>query len=290
MLYDHDGSDLDDVGHWSIRKNDIVEYYAAVYARITENAKAHFTRTYIDGFANRGFGRLKGTDQIVKGSALRVLDMPHPFDRYVFVEMDAKRVADLRKNVGKRPNVEIHQEDTNLVLPITLLPSVRYDRYERALCFLDPYNMEGLRWETIFAAGSNQAVDAIIHFPTMDAHRTVLRKDQGKITLPMRARMNAYWGDESWLDDVYTTDGMLPLDGLSGRKREPEALIKAFRKRLVEHAGFAIVSNGIPMRNSKGNIIYHLIVCSHNKKAADVLKPLEKHFNPNCLISADPKH
>jgi three-Cys-motif partner protein len=276
---DADASDLDDVGQWSIRKNDIVEYYAAVYARITRNAKAHFTRTYIDGFANRGFGRLKGTDEIVKGSALRVLDMPHPFDRYVLVEMAAKRAADLRKNVGRRPSVEILEADANEVLPASVLPGIRYDRFERALCFLDPYNMEGLRWETISGAGSNQAVDAIIHFPTMDAHRTVLRKDQGKISAAMRAKMNAYWGDESWFDDVYNTHGMLPMEGLSLRKREPEALIQAFKKRLVDVAGFVVVSNGIPMRNSTGNVIYHLLVCSHSKKAADVIRPLGKHFS-----------
>jgi len=270
--------DLDDVGIWSIRKNDIVEYYAAVYAEITKNAKAHFMRYYVDGFANRGLSRLRGDGRVVRGSALRLLNLRTPFDRYVFVEKNAKRMADLKRNVGNAKNVEFIEADANVVLPSTVLPGIRYERYERALCFLDPYNMRGLRWTTIAASAANRAIDGIIHFPTMDAHRTVLLADEGQIRPTMRAKMNAYWGDETWLDDLYSTDGMLPIDGLTRRKREPRALIDAFRQRLITAGGYSVVSNGIPMRNTKGNVVYHLLVGSHSAKAAQVIRALEKRF------------
>jgi three-Cys-motif partner protein len=273
-----EAEELDNVGPWSIRKNDILEYYTTVYAEITGYSAAKFKRTYIDGFANRGRSRLKGTNDIVAGSAIRALNIPHPFDRYVFVEQDHDRMVALRKNVGERENVEFVEGDANNVLPATVFPTIRYDNFERALCFLDPYNMSGLRWATVAAAGANQAIESIIHFPTMDAHRTVLMADQGKIRPTMREKMNAYWGDESWLVDAYTDDGMLPLPDLRPRKREPRAIIDAFRSRLRYVAGFPIVSEAFPMRNVEGSPIYHLVFASHNKVARKVMSALEKRF------------
>lgn len=265
-------------GSRAVHARSCFEYYAAVYAEITKNAKAHFTRYYIDGFANRGLSRLRDDGRVVQGSALRLLNLRQQFDRYVFVEKNAKRMADLKRNVGHAKNVEFVEADANVVLPGSILPGVRYERYERALCFLDPYNMRGLRWTTIAASAGNRAIDGIIHFPTMDAHRTVLLADEGKIRPAMRAKMNAYWGDESWLDDLYSLDGMLPMDGLTRRKREPGALIEAFKKRLITIGGYLVVSNGIPMRNTKGNVVYHLLVGSHSAKAAQVIRALEKRF------------
>jgi three-Cys-motif partner protein len=269
---------LDSIGRWSVRKNDMVEYYAQVYSQITANANAKFTRYYIDGFANRGLSRIRDSNEIVKGSALRLLDLSAPFDRYVFVERNPQRADDLRRNVGPRQNVEILTGDANVELPQRVFPRIAYERYERALCFLDPYNMSGLSWETIAAAGKNQAIEAVIHFPTMDAHRTVLMTDHSKIRAPMAKKMTAYWGDQSWLESAYTTEGMLPLDGLNPRKRSPEELINAFRERLRTGAGFPYVSRGLPALTSIGTIVYHLLFASHNPRANEVMRSLEKRF------------
>lgn len=144
---------IDDVGLWSIRKNDIVEYYASVYSEITKHAKVKLTRYYVDGFANRGHSRLRGTKDVVPGSALRLLNLGEPFDKYIFVEQDPARMIALRNNVGNRANVEFFEADANVVLPAVIFPRIAYGRYKRALCFLDPYNMKGLRWQTVAAAG-----------------------------------------------------------------------------------------------------------------------------------------
>ena len=273
-----DSLELDSIGSWSVRKNDMVTYYAEVYSRITASANATFTRCYIDGFANRGLSRVRDSNEVVRGSTLRLLDLAVPFDRYIFVERDPERADDLRRNVGSRPNVEVITGDANVELPASVFPRIAYDRYERALCFLDPYNMSGLRWETIAAAGANQAIEAVIHFPTMDAHRTVLMSDQSKIRAAMAKKMTAYWGDDSWLEGAYTTEGMLPLVGLNPKKRSADDIINAFRKRLMEGAGFQFVSRGLPARNSVGNIVYHLLFASHNARAKDVMRSLESRF------------
>lgn len=112
----------------------------------------------------------------------------------------------------------------------------------------------------------------------MDAHRTVLRADRGKISAVMSAKMTAYWGDESWMDRAYSTEGMLPIPELQPQKLGPRVIVEAYRDRLRDCAGFSIVSKAFPMRNSKGNIIYHLFFASHNEKARRVMVALERRF------------
>lgn len=138
---------LDDIGRWSVRKNDIVEYYASIYASITAHADVALTRYYIDGFANRGLSRVRDSREVVRGSALRLLDIEYPFDKYIFVEKDPDRARDLRSNVAGRTNVEIVAADANDELPQRVIPRIAWSRYERALVFLDPYNMKALRWQ-----------------------------------------------------------------------------------------------------------------------------------------------
>jgi three-Cys-motif partner protein len=138
--------------------------------------------------------------------------------------------------------------------------------------------MKALQWKTIEAAGKNSAVDAIIHFPTMDANRTVLLADRAKIRPAMAAKMTAYWGDESWKEGAYSNEGMLQLEGVV-RKRSADDIIQAFRERLRSGAGFQYISAGLPARNTLGNIVYHLLFASHNKAARKVIRSVEKAFS-----------
>ncbi len=55
-------------------------------------------------------------------------------------------------------------------------------------------------------------------------------------------------------------------------------IIAAFRQRLRDVAGFEIVGKPIPMRNTKGRTIYHLLFASHNAKASDVMRSLDHRF------------
>jgi three-Cys-motif partner protein len=173
--------------------------------------------------------------------------------------------------------VEIVLGDANDELPSRIIPRIAWSHYERALVFLDPYNMKALQWKTIEAAGKNPAVDAIIHFPTMDANRTVLLSDRAKIRPAMAAKMTAYWGDDSWREGAYSNEGMLQLEGVV-RKRSPDEIIRAFQERLRTGAGFKYISAGLPARNSLGNIVYHLLFASHNKAALKVIRSVEKAF------------
>lgn len=73
--------------------------------------------------------------------------------------------------------------------------------------------------------------------------------------------MNAFWGDTSWRDTAYSTEGLLFGEEKTGN----EAIAEAFRKRLQKVAGFAYVPPPMPMRNSKGATVYYLYFASQNK-------------------------
>lgn len=90
--------------------------------------------------------------------------------------------------------------------------------------------------------------------------------------------MTAYWGNESWREGAYSNEGMLPLEGVV-RKQGSDDIIRAFQERLRIGAGFEYVSKGLPARNSLGNIVYHLLIASHNKAAPKVMRSLEKAFS-----------
>ena len=76
---------LDRIGPWTIKKHEIVTYYAQIYSNILSATKAKrpFSHIYIDGFAGSGLAINDETNRIVKGSALHVRDIKPPFDRYV---------------------------------------------------------------------------------------------------------------------------------------------------------------------------------------------------------------
>ncbi len=135
---------LDEIGPWSERKHGILQDYAERYSIVLTKAKnqvRRFQHDYIDGFASAGISRRRGTTDIVKGSALRSLDVVPPFDGYCFVELDSERYEILSRHVRHREDVEVINGDANEVLVRDVFPRYTYESYRRALCLLDPYSI-----------------------------------------------------------------------------------------------------------------------------------------------------
>ena len=76
-------------GSWTEAKMEIVVSYAKAYLIIMNN-QAWAKTIYFDGFAGSGLIGSDKTDELKKGTALRILDItvPRPFDIYYFVELD----------------------------------------------------------------------------------------------------------------------------------------------------------------------------------------------------------
>lgn len=193
----------DEVGYWSEIKLAIIRDYASVYTTIMANQRdPAFTFIYVDAFAGPGRHISRQSGDFVKGSPLNALNIKTPFHEYHFVDLNEIKVAELERLVGERNNVWVYHGDCNKVLPEDVLPRADFRKYWRALCILDPYGLH-LDWRIIETAGRMQSVEIFLNFPVMDINMNVLKHDQSKVDQEDIARMNAYWGDESWREVAY---------------------------------------------------------------------------------------
>lgn len=267
---------LDAIGPWSELKHEMVAYYATVYSSILSRAgNGSFHHYYIDGYASAGYNRRKNTGDLVMGSPLRVLGVIPPFEKHFFVELDESKFRELRKHCASHKNVEVIHGDANIVLPQQIFPAVRFSRFERAFCLLDPYNEVALDWKTIVAASNTKTIDLLMHFPIYSMNIQVLRKDKN-YSPEQAARLTRFWGDESWQEAAYATGEMLFADMQC--KVDNDRFVQAFCERLKINAGFLGVSKPIPMKSMQNNTIYYLIFASNNKTGVDVINRVANRF------------
>ncbi len=120
------------------------------------------------------------------------------------------------------------------------------------------------------------SLDIFINFPIYDININVLHHDQASVLPQHIERMNAYWGDKSWRDVAY--EKSLGLFGMMEEKVSNERVAAAFRQRLKEVAGFKRVPEPLPMRNSKGSIVYYLFFASQKGTAENIVKYIFDKF------------
>jgi three-Cys-motif partner protein len=266
---------FDEIGYWSELKLEILQNYAVAYSTILA-AQKHppLHHAYIDAFAGSGVHISKRTGEFVKGSPLNALAVKPPFRAYHLIDIDSERIGILMKFVGMRQDVHLYEGDCNEILLEKVFPLVQYNEYRRGLCILDPYGLH-LEWEVIQAAGRMKSIDLFVNFPVADMNRNVLWRSPEKVEDLQAARMDSYWGDASWRDIAYSTERN--LFGLP--EKEPnEVVAEAFRQRLVRVAGFERVAHPLPMRNSKGAIIYYLFFASQKGTAEHVVTDIFNRY------------
>lgn len=253
---------FDEIGLWSEIKLEIIEKYGKAYTLAFKNTS--LKKYYIDGFCGAGAHKSKATGETIEGSPSRALKIVPPFDGYYLIDMNGKKTAYLNQAAGGRDNVHIITADSNEYLRTELLPQINYTKYNRALCLLDPYGLH-LDWCVIRAAGQSKAIDMVLNFPVMDMNRNAIWHKPEKASPAGIARMNFFWGDESWRTAAYAPNPQGSLFGdVDILKQSNEAIVEAFRDRLRKEAGFKHVLEALPMRNSTGAVVYYLMFASPN--------------------------
>jgi three-Cys-motif partner protein len=168
---------LDKIGYWTEIKLQILEDCTKEYLQILRNQKSIQQVAYIDGFAGAGTHISKTSGEVIAGSPKRALEMNPGFDEYYFVDMNPDRVERLRQ-MGPSPNVTVYEGDCNQVLLKDVFPRCRYQDYRRALCLLNPYDLNP-SWEVVQTAGQMSSIEIFLNFMIMDANMNVLRKKHG---------------------------------------------------------------------------------------------------------------
>lgn len=266
---------FDQIGYWSEIKLDIIKDYAATYSKIlSAQKKPVLYHVYIDAFAGAGIHISKTTGDFVPGSPVNALHVRPPFREYYLIDIDQKKVDALNKIASGRSDVHVYSGDCNAILTEKVFPNVLFGQYRRGLCLLDPYGLD-LKWSVIQRAGRMKSIDMFLNFPVADINRNVLWRDPEGVDQADVERMNAFWGDEKWRQVAYTTK-----KDLFGHpeKEENEAVAEGFRQRLREVASFAHVPKPLPMRNSKGAIVYYLFFASQRPVAANIIRDIFKKY------------
>ncbi|MDP9338999.1 MAG: three-Cys-motif partner protein TcmP [Acidobacteriota bacterium] len=265
-------TEFDEIGLWSEVKLDIIREYASAYTtimRARQRDKISSLRwIYVDAYAGPGYHVSKTSGGLVEGSPLIALNTEPPFYEYHFIDSDADRAKQLRKLAGSRTDVFIYSGDCNEVLRRDVFPRAQYSEYRRALCLLDPYNID-LEWGILEAAGKSRSIDLFMNLMMMDINRNVLRKDPEKSIGSKKAQLTRLWGDESWKEAAYENTRSL-FDEMIPSKVSNERFAEAFRQRLQKKAGFKWVPRPMPMKN-KDTLIYYLYFASQKEAGMDVV-------------------
>jgi three-Cys-motif partner protein len=263
------GLQFDVIGYWSELKLEIVRKYAAAYSTIL--SKKRLWHVYIDAFAGPGVNISRQTGEFVPGSPMNALLVEPPFRHFFFIDIARDKAQSLRDLVGDRADVSVYERDANEVLLNEVFPQVRWEDFRRGLCLLDPYGLD-LDWLVVATAGQMKSIEMFLNLPVMDMNRNVLWRNPEKIPTEGIERMNRFWGDGSWRDAAYSSEGMLFDDMLV--KQDINVIVDAYRERLREVAGFAHVSEALPMRNSIGATVYYLLLASQKEVAADIVNSI----------------
>lgn len=261
---------FDKIGQWSQVKLEILKEYARAYSTILAAQKnPAFHHVYIEGFAGAGVHLTKSTKELVPGSPLNALLVRPPFKEYHLVDIAQDKIQSLRELIGPRNDVFIYPGDCNQILLEEVFPRVKYQQYHRGLCVLDPYGLD-LDWKVILTAGQMRSLDVFLNFPVQAINRSVLWSDPEGVDQTQASRMTAFWGDTTWRDQAYQRTRDL-FENLRPEKESNQVVAGAFRDRLKEIAGFRRVPEPLPMRNSKGSIVYYLFFASPKDTAENIV-------------------
>lgn len=273
---------IDDIGPWSEVKLDIIKDYASAYSTIFHSPRQSWaTHIYVDAFSGPGVNISRRSGDLIAGSPLNALMIENPFKEYYLIDADGDKTKLLRSLVDEQlstmsapvPTVKIFSGDSNPILLDVIFPRVEANSRLRALCLLDPYKKRDLDWEVVRRAGSTKRIELFINVPMLDIERNVLRRDFTKVSKSEIEKMNRFWGDESW-QSVFSNRKTLFGDLDRVKAESSNKLVKDYKKRLKNIAGFAFVTEPLVMRNSSGGIVYYLYFASPNRTGAKIVSDI----------------
>lgn len=172
---------------WVRKKYQLVQYYSCLFVN-SMRAKWDYL-VYVDLFAGTGRARIGSTGIIVPASPLLAVDLPNRFDRYIFCEIDKKRIEVLEERVSRDfPSVDARyvcgDANDEIGSIIDEMPAPSRKCTVLSFCFVDPYRLGNLCFETI-ATLASRFVDFLVLIPAyMDAQRNLhnyLKPDSDRI-------------------------------------------------------------------------------------------------------------
>ena len=272
-----------EVGPWAREKLQALGEYLGFYTTTLKKQGWVKSRTFVDAFAGAGQARVRraapsgmddllaavmaepldtDAEQYIRGSPRVALDIPNRFDRYVFVERDPGRAADLerlRVEYGETRLIDVRQGTAQQEIDALLKGDLGKPGH-LGVVFLDPFGMQ-VPWETVRALAATGRVEIIINFALGMAIQRVLARS-AEFGPGWHEALNRLFGTADWYDQVY--ESRVDLLGTVTRKRDDAGvrLLEWYRRRLKD--AFGHVSPAKLIRNTRGGHLYYLIWAGPN--------------------------
>ncbi len=284
-------------GPWTDQKLECIKKYLQAYTTIMKKQKFRFA--YIDAFAGTGYRELPHDDNPNKlmfpeltsqdtrgwleGSAQIALEVEPPFQKYVFIEKDPKRFAELvelreeslRNKEWQEDSITCEQEDANTFLRKLCTKNWRK---HRALVFLDPYGMQ-VEWETIKSIAKTQAIDLWMLFPLGTVNR--LLKNDGEIRDARRYKLNSVFGDDYWFQTFYQLAKQISMFDEKDRWQKTDdifAEVEQYFMKQLQGIFAGVADNPLSLRNSKNVPLYLLCFAAGNPRGAPTAVKIAQHI------------
>ena len=284
-------------GDWTSAKLQVLAAYLESYTTALKNQP--FRTGYIDAFAGSGYRDARRNDSnesasqgllfpdlaeaepqaLLEGSAPLALRARPRFDKYIFIEQNARRCTALEAIKKGFPDmaddISIRQGDANE--EIQDMCSKDWSSH-RAVLFLDPYGMQ-VEWETIKAIAQTKAIDLWLLFPLGIGVNRLLTKS-GEIPESWRKRLNLLLGTEDWYDEFYdiqTTPDIFGDERERVVKATTETIGRYFNNQLRNIFAGVADEPGI-LRNSANNPLYLLCFAVANEQGKKIALRIAEHL------------
>jgi three-Cys-motif partner protein len=189
----------------TVRKLDTVADYAEFYTRAL--SRTGMKLRYLDAFAGTGqiplaqelppMAETLELASVVRGSALRALEVTIPFDEYVFADIKRSNTEELDELKAKYPSLSsrifVRKGEAN---DIVLSFCASLSNSDRALVFLDPFGNQ-VSWSTLEVIARTKKIDLWYLFP---AGLGVVRQvaNRGEILSDAEQSLDRMFGAQDW--------------------------------------------------------------------------------------------
>lgn len=198
-----------------------IEAYLDTFLQVVSKQK--FETIYVDAFAGSGtmpielggelLEDIEDAKTVVEGSALRALKLQRKFNKYIFIEKDAKKLAELKElvlsKVGNSRNVEFQCGDANDEI-LKICPKLSQSLV-RSVVFLDPFGSQ-VGWSTLQALAATRHTDLWYLFPAgLSVNRQI--SGDGRFTPEQEGSLDRLFGPHDWKNRLIKKEVVADLFG-----------------------------------------------------------------------------
>ena len=219
-------------------------------------------------------GLARSAAEYAKGSAVRALEVEPGFDKFLFIERDADRAAELGRLMEQFPgkNIQIVNSDANSALTDWINATEWLQN--RAVVFLDPFGMQ-VEWKLIESLARTQAIDLWILFPLFAVNRMLVRN--GEPPEGWRTKLTKVFGTSDWEPAFYTRTKSLIIEGLEITEKSADiGRISEFFLSQLKRL-FPAVARPLVLTNSRGAPLFLFCFAAANKKGAPTALRIAEH-------------